>query len=94
MQHSKYKKENLLTYFGVEGQKSTYTQHQHIHSPNSFFNSSFASERPQVRTLGHQIWFLPRAPSNLVTPLDPLCGCRTLHSHNHNTSCHQMLWHL
>ena len=27
------------------------------------------SERPQVRTWGHQTCFLPRGPSNLVTPL-------------------------
>jgi len=42
-------------------------------SPNkvtsTFFNSTFASERPQVRTWGRQTCFLPRAPSNLVTPL-------------------------
>ena len=31
--------------------------------------STFASERPQVRTWGHQTCFLPRAPSNLVTSL-------------------------
>ena len=36
--------------------------------------STFASERPQVRTWGRQTWsrqtcFLPWAPSNLVTPL-------------------------
>jgi len=31
--------------------------------------SKFASERAQVRTQGRQICFLPRAPSNLVTPL-------------------------
>jgi len=34
-----------------------------------FQYSTFASERPQVRTWGHQTFFLPRAPSNLVTPL-------------------------
>jgi len=32
--------------------------------------SIFASERPQVRTWGRKICFLPRAPSNLVTSLD------------------------
>jgi len=32
-------------------------------------HSIFASERPQVRTWGRQTCFLPRAPSNLVTPL-------------------------
>jgi len=31
--------------------------------------STFASERPQVRIWGRQTCFLPRAPSNLVTPL-------------------------
>jgi len=31
--------------------------------------STFASERPQVRTRGRQTCFLPRASSNLVTPL-------------------------
>ena len=31
--------------------------------------STFASERPQVRTWGRQTCFLPRAPSDLVTPL-------------------------
>jgi len=30
---------------------------------------TFASERPHIRTLGHQTCILPRAPSNLVTPL-------------------------
>ena len=32
--------------------------------------SAFASERPQVRTWGRQTCFLPRAPSNLVTPVE------------------------
>ena len=32
-----------------------------------FQNSTFASERPQVRTWGRQICFLPHAPSNLVS---------------------------
>jgi len=32
--------------------------------------STFASEKPQVRTWGRQTCFLPRVPSNLVTPLD------------------------
>jgi len=36
---------------------------------SSFFNSTFASERPQVRTWGRQTCFLPVAPSNLITPL-------------------------
>jgi len=31
--------------------------------------STFASGRPQVRNWGRQNCFLPRAPSNLVTPL-------------------------
>jgi len=36
----------------------------------TFFNTSeIASERPQVRTWGRQTCFLPRAPSNFVTPL-------------------------
>jgi len=34
--------------------------------------SKFPSGRPQVRTWGRQTCFLPRAPSNLVTPLPPL----------------------
>jgi len=34
-----------------------------------FQNSTFASERPQVRTWGRQTCFFPQAPSNLVTPL-------------------------
>ena len=34
-----------------------------------FQNSTFASERPQVRTWGCQTCFMSRAPSNLVTPL-------------------------
>ena len=34
-----------------------------------FQNTTFASERPQVRTWGRQTCFLPQAPSNLVTPL-------------------------
>jgi len=33
--------------------------------------STFASERSQVRTWGHQTCFLSGAPSNLVTPLTP-----------------------
>jgi len=38
--------------------------------------STFASERPQVRTWGRQTCFLPRAPPNLVTSLlasDAIC---------------------
>ena len=31
--------------------------------------NTFASERAYVRTVGRQTYFLPRAPSNLVTPL-------------------------
>jgi len=31
--------------------------------------STFASERPHFQTRGRQACFLPRAPSNLVTPL-------------------------
>jgi len=31
--------------------------------------SEFASERPQLQTWRHQTCFLPRATSNLVTPL-------------------------
>jgi len=33
-------------------------------------NSKFASERLKVRAWGRQTCFLPRAPCNLVTPLD------------------------
>jgi len=36
--------------------------------------SKFASERAQVWTWGRQTCFLPRAPSNLVTPLSPPPG--------------------
>jgi len=36
---------------------------------STFFNSRFASERPQIRTWGRQTCFLSRAPPNLVTPL-------------------------
>jgi len=32
--------------------------------------STFASERPPVQTWGRQTCFLPRAPFNLVTPLE------------------------
>ena len=31
--------------------------------------STFASAIPQVRKWGRQIWYLPHAPSNIVTPL-------------------------
>jgi len=42
-------------------------------SPKHFSQySTFASERPQVRTWGRQTCFLPRAPSNLVTSLNML----------------------
>jgi len=37
--------------------------------------STFAFERPQVRTRGRQTCFLPRAPSNFVTPLEVLQYC-------------------
>ena len=36
---------------------------------NFLHNSKFPFERGQVRTWGRQTCFLPRAPSNLVTPL-------------------------
>ena len=36
---------------------------------STFFNSTFASERPQVLTRWRRTCFLFRAPSNLVTPL-------------------------
>jgi len=36
---------------------------------STFFNSTFASETPQVRTRGRQTCILHWAPSNLVTPL-------------------------
>jgi len=36
---------------------------------STFFNSKFSLERPQIRTLGRQSFFLPRASSDLVTPL-------------------------
>ena len=37
--------------------------------------SEFASERAQVPTWGRQTCFLPRAPSNLVTPLYTVEPC-------------------
>jgi len=45
--------------------------------------STFASEKPQVRTWGRQTCFLPRAPSNLVTPLSiwRLVPSRNLSTH-------------
>jgi len=33
------------------------------------YQGTFASERPQFRSWGHQTCFLPRAPPNLVTLL-------------------------
>jgi len=36
----------------------------HNNVTSTFFNSTFASERPQVRTWGCQTCFLPWAPSN------------------------------
>jgi len=36
---------------------------------STIFNTAFASERAQVRTWKGQTCFLPRAPSNVVTPL-------------------------
>ena len=36
---------------------------------STFFNSTFASEWPPVRTWGRQTCVLPWAPSNFVTPL-------------------------
>jgi len=42
---------------------------RHNNATNTFFNSTFASDRPQVRIWGRQTYFLPRAPSNLVMPL-------------------------
>ena len=43
--------------------------------------NSFASERPQFRTWGHQTCFLSRAPSNLVTPLQECEKCRSDNGH-------------
>jgi len=39
-------------------------------APRGPNNVSIMSEIPQVQTLGSQTNFLPREPSNLVTPLD------------------------
>ena len=36
---------------------------------SSTVQSTFASERPQIRTYGRQTCFLPWAPSNFVSPL-------------------------
>ena len=47
-------------------------------SPNNIFflqYSTFASQRPQIRTWGHQTCFLSRALSNLVTPLHARVSC-------------------
>jgi len=38
-------------------------------------SSAFSSTRPQIRTLGRQTCFLPRALSNLVTPLYARVSC-------------------
>ena len=46
------------------GAKKSQQRHKHF-----LQYSTFASERPQVRTWGRQTCFLPRAPSILVTPL-------------------------
>jgi len=40
--------------------------------------STFASKKPHVRTWGRQTCFLPRAPSNLVTPLVTGVACVNL----------------
>ena len=52
---------------GIEsllGGKKSQQGHKHF-----FKSTTFASERPQVRTWVQQTCFLPQAPSNLVTPL-------------------------
>jgi len=51
---------------------------------STFFNSTFASERLQVRTWGRQTCFLPWAPSNLVTPLLTYKCC--------NSFSHAAIW--
>ena len=44
--------------------------HNNVITYKHFFqNSTFAFERPRVRTWGRQTCFLPQAPSNLVSPL-------------------------
>jgi len=45
-----------------------------IHNNITVF-STYASERPQVRTWEHQTCLLPQAPSNLVMPLDTFQVC-------------------
>jgi len=40
--------------------------------------SKFASERPRVLSWGRRTGFLPRTPSNLVTPLGAWQGCTGL----------------
>jgi len=46
------------------GAKESHKRHKYI-----LQYSEFASERPQFRTRWHQTCFLPRAPSDVVTPL-------------------------
>jgi len=46
------------------GAKTFQQCHEHF-----FQNSTFASERPQVRTWGRETCFLLQVPSNLVMPL-------------------------
>jgi len=46
------------------GAKKSQQCHKHL-----FQNSTFASEKPQVRTWGRQTCFFSQAPSNLGTPL-------------------------
>jgi len=46
------------------GAKKSQQCHKHL-----FQNSTFTSERPQVRTWGCQTCFFPQAPSNVDTPL-------------------------
>jgi len=55
-------------YGGAESLRGAPKSPNNVHS--TFFNSRFASERPQVRTWGRRTCFLPRVPSNFVTPLD------------------------
>ena len=61
--------------------------------------STFASERPQVRTWWRQTRFLPRAPYNLVTPLpahkNASCAtnkCPGKRKSFHSRSGSQLLW--
>jgi len=69
VKYRKVKGRRALTYLSIlssidcRGRRKVLTMSQVLQC------STFASERPQVRTRGRQVCFLPRAPSNLFTLL-------------------------